>query len=92
MSKKKLFSEAKAEAKPEAEQEAETEIQQSGSVKATAYLEVLKYISSELDASTNPTLVPLRLHELRMKLQTFVADVEREIATDGTQPTEESEA
>lgn len=85
MAKKKLFNEDKAEAG----QQAEKEIQESGTVKASAYLEVLKYISSELDASTNPSLNPSRLHELRAKLQTFVADVEREISSDGSEPTNE---
>ena len=43
-------------------------------------LAVLNYILDELEACTNPSLIPLRLHELKMKLHTFIHDVSLEMA------------
>lgn len=47
----------------------------------TKYLEVLKHIRSELNAATNPSLIPHKLHELRNRLHTLIEDTENELAS-----------
>lgn len=61
--------------------EEDTEPMPAGITKQAA-LEIYKHIRDELEAATNPGLIPQRLHELKTKLHTLVSDLEQEVALD----------
>lgn len=44
--------------------------------------DVVKGIHDELDAATNPTLAPQKLHDLKTKLRTMVNEIAQAIANE----------